>query len=185
MNREASNNAESIEDCQAGRQYSHAQELVNNLPYATMTVLGTAIFLTGFESLVWKWIAASAYLAYGVMGALWIIVFVCPYCRYWNTRACPCGYGHVAARLREKKDYDRFKEKFKKHIPVIVPLWFIPILVGISVIERSFSWALLILLVVFAVDAFVILPLFSTKHGCAGCPQKDSCPWMARKSTGQ
>jgi len=182
MNREASNNSESIEDCQPGRQYSHAQEFVNNLPYAVMIALGTAIFLTGFENSVWKWIVAGAYLAYGVIGVLWIIVFVCPYCRYWNTRACPCGYGHVAARLRGKKDYDRFKEKFRRHIPVIVPLWFIPILVGVPVIVRSFSWPSLILLVVFAVDAFVILPLFSTKHGCAGCPQKDICPWMARKS---
>lgn len=185
MNREASNNSESIEDCQSWRQYSHAQELVNNLPYAVMIALGTAIFLTSFENSVWKWIAAGAYLAYGVMGALWIIVFVCPYCRYWNTRACPCGYGHVAARLRGKKDYDRFKEKFRRHIPVIVPLWFIPVLAAAFIPEHSFSWPVLVLLAVFALDAFVILPLFSRKHGCVECPQRDLCPWMASKSTGR
>jgi len=62
-----------------------------------------------------------------------------------------------------------------------VPLWFIPILFGAAVIVRSFSWPLLILLAVFALDAFVVLPLFSTKHSCVSCPQKDSCPWMGRK----
>lgn len=185
MDREASKNSPSSEDCQPGREYSHAQELVNNLPYAAMIVLGAVIFLAGFESSAWRWIPAGAYLAYGVVGALWIMVFVCPYCRYWNTRACPCGYGRVAASLRERKDYDRFNEKFKKHIPVIVPLWFIPILVGVLVIVCSFSWPLLILLVLFAVDAFVVLPLVSRKHGCASCPQKDTCPWMGRKDRAQ
>jgi hypothetical protein len=31
---------------------------------------------------------------------------------------------------------------------------------------------------VFAVDAFIILPVLSRKHGCVECPQKDDCPWM-------
>ena len=35
--------------------------------------------------------------------------------------------------------------------------------------------------IVFAVDAFVVLPLLSVKHGCKGCPQKDVCPWMKIK----
>jgi hypothetical protein len=107
---------------------------------------------------------------------------VCPYCRYWNTRACPCGYGRIAAKFRKKKSVEAFSEKFKKHIPVIVPLWFIPILVGVPFVIRSFSWALLVLLVVFALDAFVVLPLVSRKYGCKGCPQKETCPWMKDKS---
>ena len=123
-------------------------------------------------------IAAAVYLAYGAAGAFWIIIFVCPYCRYWNSKSCPCGYGRIAARFRDKSVIECFEEKFKKHIPVIVQLWFIPILAGLPVVIRNFSWTLLVLLFIFAVDAFVILPLISTKHGCKECSQKDMCTWV-------
>jgi len=181
MNEKASNNHSNSKDFQPAHKYSCAQQLANNLPYAVMTVLGAIIFVVGFESSAWGWAAASAYLIYGVAGALWIIIFLCPYCRRWNTMTCPCGYGRIAARLRKRKDGDHFKEKFKKHIPVIVPLWFIPVLVGAPLVVRNFSWPLFVLLVAFALDAFVVLPLYSSKRGCAECPQKDSCPWMGCK----
>jgi len=163
------------------RQYSSMQELINNIPYATMTLLGTVIFIVAFNNLAWALIAAGAYLIYGIAGALWIMIFVCPYCRYWNTRSCPCGYGRIAAKFRNKSAVDCFDEKFKKHIPVIVPLWFIPILAGGPVLVSRFSWLLLVLLIIFALDAFVVLPLVSTQHGCKECPQKVTCPWMKRK----
>ena len=182
VNKETSNDSRDRKDRQAVREYSHAQELINNLPYIAMIVLGVAVFVVGFGSSAWGWIGAGVYLIYGVASAFWIMIFVCPECRYWDTRSCPCGYGHIAARLREKKAVDCFDDKFKKHIPVIVPLWFIPILAGAAVILRSFSWLLLVLLVVFAVAAFAVLPLFSAKHGCKECPQRDSCPWMKRKA---
>jgi hypothetical protein len=164
------------------RQYSHAQELINNIPYLTMTVLGTIIFLVGFGISTWGLVTAVTYFAYGLVGALWIMIFVCPYCRYFDTRSCPCGYGWIAVKFRKKEPFECFSDKFRKHIPVIVPLWFIPILAGIPLIIRSFSWMMLTLLVVFSLVAFVILPLVSTKHGCRECPQKDSCPWMKRKA---
>lgn len=164
------------------RQYSHIQELVNNLPYICMIVLGAAILIVGLDGSAWAWITGAAYATYGLAGTFWVILFICPYCNYWNTKSCPCGYGLIAAKLRERKPGNRFNEKFKKHIPVIVPLWFIPILAGLPLLILGFSWLLLILLVVFAVDAFAILPLFSRKHGCKSCPQKDSCPWMGHKS---
>jgi hypothetical protein len=165
----------------SGRKYSPAQELINNVPYIAMTVLGAAIFAVGSGISAWGLTAGVAYLLYGAVGSFWIMIFVCPYCRYWNTRACPCGYGRIAARFRAKESVECFNEKFKKHIPVIVPLWFIPVLAGVPLAIYSFSWLLVALLVVFALDAFVVLPLVSTKHGCRECPQRDSCPWMGRK----
>jgi hypothetical protein len=149
-----------------------------------MTLLGSAIFVVAFAQWMWAWLAGVAYVLYGAAGALWIMIFVCPYCHFWNSTACPCGYGKIAAGLRQKREGDRFREKFRKHIPVIVPLWIIPALVGVVIVVRSFSWPLLILLIVFAVDAFVILPLLSTKRGCVECPQKDDCPWMGSASAG-
>ena len=160
------------------QQYSSVQELINNIPYITMTLLGTVIFIVTFDNLVLALTAAGAYLIYGIAGAFWIMVFVCPYCRYWNTRSCPCGYGHIAVRFCTKQTIECFEEKFKRHIPVIVPLWFIPIVAGVVPLIRSFSLPLLVLLVIFAVNAFIILPLVSTKHGCKECPQKNTCPWM-------
>lgn len=164
--------------CEPGAAYTAAQSLVNNLPYIAMTLLGSAILLVALRVSAWAWSAAVAYLLYSAAGAVWIMIFVCPYCHFWNTTACPCGYGKIAARLREKKDGDRFSEKFRKHIPVIVPLWVIPPLAGAVALARSFSLVLFGLLLVFAVDAFIILPLLSRKHGCSECPQKDTCPWM-------
>jgi hypothetical protein len=169
------------------RQYSHAQELINNLPYAAMIVLGTAVLFLSIPSALSRWVAAVVYLIYGMTGIFWIIVFLCPFCRYYGTRSCPCGYGQLAARLRRKSEIedlksqtpaDCFDKKFKRHIPVIVPLWFIPVLVGVITLIGAFSISLLVLLIIFAVDAFVLLPLLSTKHSCKECPQRDTCPWM-------
>ncbi|MFZ2146644.1 MAG: hypothetical protein WAV28_05430 [Sedimentisphaerales bacterium] len=169
------------QDSSLMREYRPAGELINNVPYLVMIMLGTVIFIAILGVSAWGLLAAAAYLTYGLMGAFWIMIFVCPYCRYWNTKSCPCGYGRIASKFRKKKPIERFSEKFKKHIPVIMPLWFIPVLVGVPLVIRSFSWTLLVLLVVFALEAFVILPLVSTKHGCKGCPQKDLCPWMKNK----
>ncbi|OHB59922.1 MAG: hypothetical protein A2167_00430 [Planctomycetes bacterium RBG_13_46_10] len=171
------------------RQYSHTQELINNLPYIAMIMLGMAVLFLSINTLLWKWLTAVAYLIYGVAGVFWIILFLCPFCRYYDTNFCPCGYGQIAGKLRSRKlqnresSQDCFNEKFKKHIPVIVPLWFIPVLVGVTVEFHTFSIGLLALLIVFAVDAFVLLPLFSTKHSCKECPQRDSCPWMKQRRT--
>jgi len=172
------------------RQYSHAQEFINNLPYIAMIVLGTAVLLLSINTLLWKWLAAAAYLIYGVAGVFWIILFLCPFCQYYDSGSCPCGYGRIAGRLRKSqianrksqiansKRRDCFDEKFKKHIPVIVPLWFIPVFVGVAAEFRTISFGLLALLIIFVVDAFVLLPLLSTKHSCKECPQRDLCPWM-------
>ena len=166
------------------RNYSTSQQLLNNFPYAVMIVLGTAILVLGLQASAWGWIAGGVYLVYGLLGVLWIMVFLCPYCGSYGAQSCPCGYGRMAARLRPKKDVSCFREKFRKHIPVIVPLWLIPLLGGGIMAAYQFSWLLLCLMVVFALDAFVVLPLLSRKHGCAECPQRDNCVWMrSRRKT--
>jgi len=73
-------------------------------------------------------------------------------------------------------------EKFKKNIPVIIPLWIAPIVAGGVSLKLDFSIWMLALIILFAINSFVILPLLSTKYGCAHCPQKDTCPWMRHKS---
>lgn len=182
MNEDASSNGNEINEGSPIEEYSYFQQIVSNLPYVAMTLLGGAIFVLGFVNPVWGWVCAIAYVIYSVAGAFWIIIFVCPFCERHGTMCCPCGYGRVAARLREKNDVSLFGGKFKRHIPVIVPLWFIPVLAGVVIAVLSFSWLMVILLVAFALVSFVFLPLFSKRHSCTNCPQKDSCPWMGSKA---
>ena len=108
-----------------------------------------------------------------------MMFFVCPYCVHYGSRSCHSGYGAISAKLARRGDGERFAGEFRKHIPVIVPIWFIPLVAGVvALVTHRFPWWLLALLVVFAVNSFAVLPLLSRRQGCADCPQKDSCPWM-------
>jgi hypothetical protein len=181
MNDEETGTSQEGISCGSMRTYTHGGELINNVPYVGMVALGAVIFLLALGD-TWGRFTAAAYSAYGLVGTFWIIVFICPYCRYYGTRSCPCGYGQIAARIRPRLADDRFAEKFRRHIPVIVPLWFLPLVVAVPMVMRSFSWAVLVLLVAFVVESFIVLPIVSTQHGCKDCPQKADCPWMRRKS---
>ncbi|MHC5054594.1 MAG: hypothetical protein ACYTKD_07745 [Planctomycetota bacterium] len=165
------------------REYSRLQTVIANIPYAVMVLVGAGTIGYGFDSTLWALVGSSSYLAYGIAGALWIMVFVCPYCGYYGTRGCPCGYGTVSARLAKKAERNCFSEKFKRHIPVIVPLWLIPVACGGIALWHTFSWQLAGLIVAFVVNSYVILPLVSRKRGCADCPQRDDCPWMGKQAT--
>lgn len=162
------------------RKYTNLETTAANLPYAAMILLGTATLSLGFHFAPWAIAAAGAYFAWGLGGVLWIMIFVCPYCAYFGTRGCPCGYGTVAAKLANKGDRECFTQKFKRHIPVIVPLWLIPPVAGVTALTRSYDGWLLGLVVAFAINSFVLLPLLAKRHSCGDCPQRDGCPWMSR-----
>lgn len=161
------------------RQYTPWETAVANLPYAAMVLLGSLTVALSLWPGPWALAGGVAYALGGVGGALWIMVWVCPHCHYYDTRGCPCGYGVIAARLVRKGAQECFAQKFKRHIPVIVPLWVIPVLVGLVALAESFRWGLLVLVLVFVLDAYVVLPLVSKRHSCAECPQREGCPWMA------
>ena len=163
------------------REYSIFAVVISNLPYAAMILLGSMIMLVGLEYSRWGYIAGGAYVVYGALGALWIICFLCPYCVSHGTRLCPCGYGILSARLRAKRDTALFTRKFKRHIAIIVPLWLVPVVVGSLLALNSFRWPIVILLGVFILDSFVLLPLISRSYGCNECPQKGVCPWILHK----
>lgn len=168
--------AEQPENCPvAGVSWTQAS--IDNIPYAAMLIVGAAILFRGFGGAT-GWVPAASYVLYGVLGTLWIILFVCPYCHFYATRRCPCGYGLAAAKLRAKRDGEQFARQFRRHIPVIVPLWFIPPIVAGVALARAPTWTLAGLTLVFVADAFVILPLVSRMYGCKACPQKANCPWM-------
>jgi hypothetical protein len=163
---------------EAMREYTKTDTLVANIPYAAMLVIGAATISYAYEYSLLSLAGAAGYLAYGIAGAFWIMVFVCPYCAFYATRQCPCGYGTISSRIARRGDGNRFAAKFRRHIPVIVPLWLIPVACGGIALWRSFSWPVVVLLAVFVVVSCVILPLVSKRHACTECPQKDECPWM-------
>ena len=167
------------------REYSHWQTTVANLPYAAMILLGSATIALSFPGTPWATAGALAYAATGLGGALWIMIFVCPHCAYFGTRGCPCGYGIIAPRLVSKGDGECFSQKFKRHIPVIVPLWLVPAGIGVWTLTRSFNWNLLAAVAAFVGNSYVILPLLSKRHSCGECPQREGCPWMSSSRAGR
>ena len=50
------------QDNQNMPEYSAKQELINNIPYGVMTLLGSLIFIVAFSGLTWGKIAGVAYL---------------------------------------------------------------------------------------------------------------------------
>ncbi|MHC4519943.1 MAG: hypothetical protein ACYTAS_15245 [Planctomycetota bacterium] len=161
--------------------YRRVTTVLHNLPYLLMLVLGAATLSQSLRRSAWGNLTAVGYVLYGLAGVLWIMLFVCPFCRFWGSPACPCGYGKIAARLRARQPGDRFREKFRKHIPVIVPLWFLPLMAAVPAIIVDFRWGLAILVLVFVVEAFAVLPWVSLRYGCRDCPQREGCPWMGGK----
>lgn len=143
-----------------------------------MILLGAATIAVAFPHSPWSIPGALAYAAGGVAGTFWIMVFVCPYCVYFDTRGCPCGYGTLAARLARKGDRECFAQKFKRHIPVIAPLWLVPLLAGGVALVQSFSLPLLALVGAFVINSYILLPLLAKRHSCGDCPQREGCPWM-------
>ena len=173
-----------IEDrtCYVMREYTNGETIIANIPYVAMIVMGASTIAFGFGltlSAIW---GALSYGIYGVVGVVWIMIFLCPYCAYFATRRCPCGYGIISARFVRRGDRECFAPKFKRHIPVIVPLWLIPTVCGIVALTHSFSWWLLGLTFAFVLNSYVVLPFAAMRQSCAECPQRDDCPWMSNQA---
>jgi hypothetical protein len=171
-------NKENCDRYRPDKEYTNIEVLLDNLPYIFMGIIGTIINLNIFGISLLGITLSFLYIAYTILGAIWIMIFVCPYCQYFDTNLCPCGYGSISAGFKEKNPETMFSEKFKKHIPVIVPLWIIPLIIGVIHLFLDFNVTLLILVIVFIINSYVILPLLARIYGCGHCPQKDDCPWM-------
>ena len=56
-------------------EYSITHVLIDNIPYITMVLIGAGILWYTINVLF-----ASLVVAYGLLGSLWFIVLICPYC---------------------------------------------------------------------------------------------------------
>jgi len=161
--------------------YTPRQEAANNIPYALMTMLGAFIVWDGLPGPgLWRAAGALLFGLYGVGGAFWMMYFICPHCGYHGTRGCNCGFGRISGLMRGKQPAALFARQFRKHIGVIVPIWFLPAGLGAYRLWRGFDWTAAILLALFVVNSFVVLPWLSSRKNCAECPQRGDCPWRGK-----
>jgi hypothetical protein len=150
--------------------------LLDNLPTAAMFLLGTVLVGT-----VWGPLAIFMML-YNLLAIVLFWGLICRHCQHFGTRACPCGYGVIAARYFKRKEGSNFRKVFRKNILIMYPCWFIPFAAGIYLLCARFSKGVLIIFVAFAVIAFILIPVISRLVGCKGCTLKEQCPWMTSES---
>ncbi|MDP8219277.1 MAG: hypothetical protein P9M03_11205 [Candidatus Theseobacter exili] len=155
--------------------------MMDNAPFGGMLLIGALTIASSFLFSTYGIIGAISYILYGILGSFWLMIFVCPYCHGYGNDGCPSGYGKLSAKMVKGKEQKFFAQKFRKHIPAIVPLWIIPVICGAIELIQVFSWLLLFLVIVFIFDSWVILPMLAKQNGCAKCPQKKQCPWMKQK----
>jgi len=111
------------------------------------------------------------------------MIFMCRRARIMRRVSVRAGMV-ISARLVRQQERACFSVKFKKHIPLIVPIWLIPAGCGGVALYRSFSWPVLVLIVAFAVNSYVILPLVAKRHSCGDCPQRKIVPGWPRRCAG-
>jgi hypothetical protein len=150
--------------------------LLDNIPTAVLFLLGAAIV-----GITW-WPLAIPMMLYNLLSIALFWSRICPYCQHFGTRACPCGYGIIAARYNDKKESSDFGRIFRKNIVIMFPCWFIPLGAGIYLLSSRFSSTILILFSAFILVGFLLIPVISKLVGCKGCTLKDQCPWMSKEA---
>jgi hypothetical protein len=138
-------------------------------------------------------------LVYGIgavilsqIGLVWLILYVlfiiilefrlvrghCVDCYYYG-KTCAFGKGRLSAMLFEKGAQERFNKMtitWKDIVPDFL-VFIIPVLVGIALIIRTFSWILLLLIIALFILGFVGNALVRGQIACRYCRQREiGCP---------
>lgn len=150
------------------------QVLLDNVPTLAMYVLGAIIM--NYISTIY----AISYLVYSFASVVWFWAKICPSCKYYDTRGCPCGYGKISSALFQAKKTDNFTKLFRQNIVALFPSWFVPTIVGIYFLINSYTLNLLILFLSFNIIGYALIPIISKQVGCKDCDIKEDCPWMRK-----
>jgi hypothetical protein len=148
--------------------------LLDNFPTLIMFILG-AVIISEMSGL-----GAILYLFYSLLSIVWFWAKICPYCHYYDTFACPCGYGKISSKFFKKKNDKPFKKVFNQNIGVVFPNWFVPIIIALYQLLHLYTHNMLILTIIFCLIGFVIIPVISKRVGCKNCAVKENCPWMQK-----
>jgi hypothetical protein len=152
--------------------------LADNTRVVAMWVSG--IILVGLLS----WPLAAAYLGYCLLSTLLYMALICPYCVHYQG-GCPSGYHLLASRLFKPKESKSFAQQFRRYIVVMLPVWLIPLAVGVYLLITQPSWAAGVLMALFCLVGFVVLPYASKQVTCKKCKNAEYCPWRQPKSEPQ
>jgi hypothetical protein len=163
---EASAGGEPADRCALRGGAGRTWQVVGGALYIAMIALGAATLFASGDGLFWRWIAAGAYCAYApAAGAL----FAIRGCGHGARRpARPPGSGPGNAQARG----------FWLHLPLLLPAWLLPPAAAGIAIWLRFSWLVVALGALFALESMAVLPLVARFYICPHCPQKDTCPWM-------
>ena len=148
--------------------------LLDNVPTAVLFVLGAIL-----AGIVW-WPLAIFMMLYSLSSIVMFWILICRYCQHFSTRACPCGYGIIAAKYLHRKEGGDFRKIFRKNIAIVYPCWFIPLAAGAYLLYTRFSGEILAIYSSFILVGFVLIPMISRFVGCKGCDLKQQCPWMSQ-----
>lgn len=157
------------------------KRLIHNIPYVATILLGAVVIYFSIVASPLKYILSGAFILYGILSTLWFMMFLCVHCHSYGSQKCHSGFGLLAAKLKDRGDPALFRKKFKIHIAVVFPSWFIPVIVGIVSLSYEFTLTKVVLISLFVINSFFILPMASKSKGCADCPQRSDCPWMKDK----
>ena len=150
-------------------------KMINNVPTLILFIFGTIIMAQ------LNIVNGIIFFIYLVFSIIWFWAKICPYCKSFNTNNCPCGYGILSAKLFKKKSDKEFKQIFKKNILILFPAWFAPLIAGIYILLKRFSYITMFFLITFCLIGFFVIPFISLFAGCKSCSIKMDCPWYKRK----
>lgn len=108
---------------------------------------------------------------------------VCTFCSNAHLNRCHSTMGVISRSLFQGRDTATFTRQFKRHVAVLFPDWFIPPIAALGQLLSGFTFSTLVLLVLFCLVAFVILPVFSSKGTCDECAVREECPWSKARSS--
>jgi signal transduction histidine kinase len=119
------------------------------------------------------WPLTLVYLGYCLLSIFLFIALICPYCCNYHTRSCPNAY-HLLSVFEPKKGR-KFADQFNRYVYVTFPAWFVPPAIGLYLLIADFSWLVLVLVVLFGLFGFVVVPRLS-RDVCASCKNARNCP---------
>lgn len=118
--------------------------------------------------------ALSLYILYCLWMEARLLSNSCRYCDYYG-KLCAFGKGKICSWFFKKRSEDRLKEKisFYDLIPdFLVSL--IPLVAGVYIIVRSFSWFILGLIIALLILAFPFTGYVRGSIACKFCRQKEN-----------
>ena len=140
---------------------------LNTSTYALGTIL--MYFLNPYYAIL--------YVIFCIIAIILFLKLICTYCPSYGRARCSSGYGRAAAYLFKKGDRRKFSKMFKIYIPFLSIIWFLPLISSLFLLINEFSWALVVIVILFIIISFIVLPYYSRVHSCKKCPNKKECPW--------